>query len=44
LCVLGNIAYRLGRKIQWDPVAEKCAGDEEANRWLSVPYRSPWHI
>ena len=30
VCHLGNIAVRLGRKIQWDPAAEKMIGDEEA--------------
>ncbi len=44
LCILGNISYRLGRKLHWDPVAERCIGDEEANRMLSRPNRSPWHI
>lgn len=44
LCIVGNIAYRLGRKLHWDPVAERFPGDEEANRMLGKPYRSPWHI
>jgi len=44
LCILGNISYILGRKLQWDPVAEKVIGDEEASRMLSRPNRSPWHI
>src|SRR5262245_51904025 len=44
LCILGNISYLLGRKLHWDPVAEKCIGDEEANRLLSRPNRAPWHI
>ncbi len=44
LCVLGNISYILGRKLHWDPVAEKVIGDEEANRMLSRPNRSPWHL
>jgi hypothetical protein len=29
LCILGNISYVVGRKIQWDPVAERIVGDEE---------------
>ena len=29
---LGNIAYLLGRKLRWDPVAEHFLGDEEADR------------
>jgi predicted dehydrogenase len=44
LCVLGNVSYILGRKLDWDPVAEKVIGDEEANRMLSRPNRSPWHL
>ncbi len=44
LCILGNISYILGRKLHWDPVAERCTGDEEANRMLSRPNRAPWHI
>lgn len=44
LCILGNISYILGRKLHWDPVAERCIGDEEANRFLSKPYRAPWHL
>jgi predicted dehydrogenase len=38
------ISLRLGRKLRWDPVAEEFIGDAEANRWLTRPMRSPWHI
>jgi hypothetical protein len=41
---LGNIAFRVGRKLRWDPVAEHFLGDEEANRLLANPYREPWTI
>ena len=41
---LGNIAYRTGRKLRWDPVAERFAGDEGANRLLHAPYREPWSL
>jgi len=44
LCILGNIAYVLRRKLQWDPVRERFIGDEEANRMLSRPCRGPWHL
>ncbi|HZO90243.1 MAG TPA: Gfo/Idh/MocA family oxidoreductase [Chthonomonadaceae bacterium] len=44
VCHLGNIAIRLGRKLQWDPAKERFVGDEEANRWLLRPYRAPWHL
>jgi len=44
VCHLGNIAVRLGRKLQWDPAAERIAGDEKANAMLSRPYRKPWSV
>jgi len=44
LCALGNISYVVGRRIQWDPVAEQIVGDEEANRLLAPPFRAPWHL
>jgi len=44
LCILGNIAYTLGRKVTFDMAAERFVGDEEANRMLSEPYRHPWKL
>ena len=44
LCHLGNIAMLLGRKLRWDPDKERFIGDDEANRMLSRPMRSPWHL
>ena len=41
---LGNLAFRLGRKLQWDPAAERFVGDDEANRLLQVVYREPWRL
>lgn len=43
-CHLGNIATRLGRSLQWDGAKERFEADEEANRSLSKPYRSPWTL
>jgi len=42
ICHLGNIAVRIGRKIRWDPAAERIDGDEEAAAMLSRPYRAPY--
>ncbi len=42
VCHIGNIAMRLGRRLQWDPHAERFAGDDEANAMLSRPTRAPW--
>ncbi len=41
---LGNIAFRLGRKLHWDPATERFVGDDEANRLLQVVYREPWRL
>ena len=44
VCHLGNVAYWLKRPLQWDPAREVFVGDDEANRLLSRPMRSPWRI
>ena len=41
---LGAMAIKLGRKLRWDPVKEEFINDSEANRLLSQPMRSPWHL
>jgi predicted dehydrogenase len=44
LCQIGHIAIQLGRKLRWNPDAEKFINDDAANRLLSRPMRSPWRI
>jgi len=44
MCQIGFIAVRLGRKLKWDPAAEKFAGDDEANQLLLRPMRAPWKV
>lgn len=43
LCHLSDIAMRLGRRLQWDPVRERFVGDDAANRMLTRAMRAPWH-
>ncbi|UCG58231.1 MAG: hypothetical protein JSU70_01745, partial [Phycisphaerales bacterium] len=44
VCLLGEIAMRLGRKLKWDPQRERFVNDTEADLMLSRPMRSPWHL
>jgi len=44
LTILGNIAYILGRKIQWDPARQEIVGDDLARRMMSRPQRFPYHL
>lgn len=39
---IGHIAIRRGRRLDWDPAAERFAGDPEANAMLAGTYRAPW--
>jgi len=44
VCHLANIAIQLGRKLRWDPKAERFVDDAEADKLLSRPMRSPWKL
>ncbi len=44
ICVITHIAMKLGRKLRWDPQAERFLHDDSANAMLSVAYRKPWAI
>jgi predicted dehydrogenase len=44
VCLLGEIAMRLGRKLKWDPEHERFINDDQANRMISRSIRSPWHL
>ncbi len=44
VCILGNLAFILGRKLRWDPAREQFIGDAAANRLLDPPMRPPWHL
>lgn len=44
LAHLGNISYRLGRSLNFDPTKEMFVGDKEANAMLTRKYRAPYLI
>jgi hypothetical protein len=41
-CILANLSMRLGRTLAWDHAKGQVTGDDEANRLLRRPYRTPW--
>lgn len=41
---IGYIAMVLGRKLRWDPVAERFPDDSSANRLLTYAMRAPWRL
>lgn len=43
-CHLGNIACRLGRKLAWDPDAERFVSDTEADALLARPQRPGFEV
>jgi len=42
--IVADIATRLGRKLTWDWKSERFDHDDQANRMLSRPMRSPWRL
>ncbi len=44
LAHLGNIAYRTGRVLEFDPKTERFKNDDEANALLTRDYRAPFTV
>ncbi|MFB3829687.1 MAG: Gfo/Idh/MocA family protein [Bryobacteraceae bacterium] len=42
--LLGNIAYRTGRRIYWDETRETITGDNRARDLMTRRYRKPWKL
>lgn len=43
-CLISHIAMKVGRRLRWDPQAERFVGNDEANAMLSRPNRKPWGV
>jgi predicted dehydrogenase len=41
---LGNVAYRAGKKLEWDPVKLKATNVAAADRFIRREYRKGWEI
>ena len=44
VCHIANICGHVGRKLEWDPVAEQFVNDAEANTYLDREQREPYSI
>ncbi len=44
VCVITHVAMKLGRKLRWDPKAERFIDDESANAMLDYDHRKPWTV
>jgi predicted dehydrogenase len=44
VCNIGNIAYQLKRRLQWNPATEMFTNDAEANALLGRPMLNEWGI
>jgi hypothetical protein len=44
LCQIGLIAIMVGKKLTWDPDAERFTNDESANKLLGREMRAPWTL
>jgi hypothetical protein len=44
LAHLGNIAYRMGRVLTFDPASEKFVNDPDADKLLTRNYRAPYVV
>ncbi len=44
VCHLINICRKLGRRLQWDPKAEKFVNDQEADQLIARPRREPYEL
>lgn len=44
MVLLGNVAYRTGKKLRWDAAQMKATGCPEADRFLKETYRPGWPL
>jgi hypothetical protein len=42
--LLGTVAYRVGKKLQWDAVSLEATNCPEADRFIRREYREGWEI
>jgi hypothetical protein len=41
---MGNIAFKVGRKVYWDQNSNSFENDKQANELIMANYRDPWKL
>jgi hypothetical protein len=41
---LGNVAFRAGKKLEWDPIAMKATNCPEADKFIKREHRAGWKL
>ena len=44
VCLLGCLALRVGKKIEWDSPGLRAKNTPEADAFIRPPYRDGWHV
>jgi len=44
MVLLGNLAIRTGKKIEWDAVNLRAIDNPEADQYIRTPYRKGWGV
>ena len=44
VCQMGNVAFRTGRKVDWDAATGSFGDDAEANAFIAPQYRAPYRL
>jgi hypothetical protein len=42
--LLGNVAFRSGKKLEWDPKKLRATGAPEADQFIDYRYRKGWAL
>ena len=42
--LLGNVSYRLSKKLEFDPATATCPNTPDANKYLTKEYRKGWTL
>jgi len=44
IMLLGNIAIRTGKRIDWDGKNMRITNDRDANKYIKEPYHNDWSL